>query len=139
MTLRLFYTAKATHPPFTYHDLDIMREAIAFNTANAINGLLLRSDRSYFQILEGAEADVRALANRIKRDPRLFAYQEICADVVPQRMFDTSPFEFQMLEHEDRDLIKRLTMLRADSSETYKQSLLRYLASLYMHQAPSAA
>lgn len=139
MFLRLFYKAKATHPPFTFHDLEIMREGIANNTVNAVTSLLLRSDREYFQVIEGAEQSVRDLVSRIQRDPRLFAFELISSDMVPQRMFDASPLEFHMLEYNERDLVKRLTMLAPTSNPAFKTSVLRDLAAISLHRAASAA
>jgi hypothetical protein len=50
--------------------LALLNQAHAKNSALHITGVLLHREDSFFQVLEGEEADVRALFDKIRRDPR---------------------------------------------------------------------
>jgi hypothetical protein len=50
--------------------LEILSESQQRNAARGITGLLLHSDGSLIQVIEGAERDVEALFSKIERDPR---------------------------------------------------------------------
>lgn len=130
MITRLLYKARATHPSFTYHDLDILREGMARNAKHHIKSFLLRSDRQYFQILEGPGTEVRALAAAIARDPRLFAYEELLHVPVRERLLAGPAMEIHMLTPEDRALEQRLSQLSRTTPEAVKFALLRELAAL---------
>lgn len=51
----------------------ILRASQKWNRANGLTGLLVYDGRRFMQYLEGDEAKVRSLYDRIKNDPRHFA------------------------------------------------------------------
>lgn len=130
MLIRYMFKARATHAPFTYHDLEILRSGLAYNAAHNICSFVLRSDRQYFQVLEGPEAAVCALAKTIARDPRCFAFEELMCHSIRERQFDHSPMEFHMLGSEDRELLKRLNLLTPDTPQALTLSVTREVAAL---------
>lgn len=50
--------------------LDIVSKAQRFNLTKEISGILIVKNKSVFQLLEGAEAEVKALYNKISQDSR---------------------------------------------------------------------
>jgi len=48
----------------------LLTEAREANAKRAVTGLLLYREGSFYQVLEGAEADVMSTFNGIERDPR---------------------------------------------------------------------
>ena len=50
--------------------LDMVSKAQRFNLAKGISGILIVKNKSVFQLIEGSEADVKALYNKIQGDKR---------------------------------------------------------------------
>ena len=68
--IHLIYCSAASHP-FSRNDLkDLLGRARLHNERHGITGMLLYADGSFFQVLEGAPADVDQLFDRISRDTR---------------------------------------------------------------------
>ena len=130
MLIRYMLKARATHPAFTYHDLDILRAGLARNAERQISSLLLRSNREYFQVLEGPESEVRDLVAKIARDPRVFAFEELLSHPIRQRQFDHAPMDIHMLGQDDHALHRRLSQLDANAPDALKLSVLREVATL---------
>lgn len=70
MLYHYFYASRALSPFPGLVDFDILREAWAHNRENGIGGYLLRTSEAYFQWLEGPQAPLTGLMQRIGRDPR---------------------------------------------------------------------
>ena len=66
----LVYVSSAVRPFSPTELIGIMDQAVVNNAKVDITGLLLYKDGNLMQILEGEEAAVRALYNKIGRDPR---------------------------------------------------------------------
>lgn len=66
----LLYRSVAT-PTFRDESLDaLVAQAQAFNTSRGISGLLVYTDRRFFQWIEGEDGDVDLLFSRIRTDGR---------------------------------------------------------------------
>lgn len=66
----IVYASRATEP-FDHDSLvDLLTESRANNSRDGITGMLVYRDLDFIQILEGPDAAVRALLERISRDPR---------------------------------------------------------------------
>ena len=50
--------------------LEMVSKAQRFNLAKGISGILIVKNKSVFQLIEGFEADVKALYNKIQEDKR---------------------------------------------------------------------
>lgn len=70
MLKELMYTSCAVKG-FTEADLtNVLQVSEVYNAERFITGVLLYDGTAFMQILEGEEADVQELFERIKRDPR---------------------------------------------------------------------
>ncbi|MFD1470449.1 BLUF domain-containing protein [Hymenobacter caeli] len=69
-TYQLLYSSQATPPPTETQLQELLHRARDYNARHQITGLLLYSDGRFVQVLEGPEAQLRALYARIQLDPR---------------------------------------------------------------------
>jgi hypothetical protein len=70
MLISMVYVSAATRPLSPTELAEIVDGSRRNNIRDGITGLLLYHDGNFMQALEGPEAEVRALIERIKRDPR---------------------------------------------------------------------
>lgn len=66
----LVYVSLAEHPMSDGELCELLSQARARNQARGITGFLIYRDREFMQLIEGEEAQVRALFERIESDPR---------------------------------------------------------------------
>lgn len=84
------------------------------NRARGITGLLVFDGSRFGQLLEGPEAAVRALMERIRDDPR-HIYVEVLHDApLPQRRFQQFSLAFSTLE--DEHALEKLESLRGPNA-----------------------
>lgn len=81
---RLTYASTSTSKPGSIRQdlLDILAEATAHNSANAISGILYYGNNYFFQCIEGRKTKVMELFNKISNDPRhtnlvILSYHEV--------------------------------------------------------------
>lgn len=85
--LQLVYVSAAT-VPFSPDDLDeLLLKARSNNKSLDITGILLFAERTFFQVLEGAPADVEALYAKIAKDPRHGRVLQIARENISNRNF----------------------------------------------------
>ena len=73
---------------FTDDDLRaLLEKARAFNSAHRISGVLLYHEGQFVQVLEGDEAVLRPLYDRIRRDARHTHVVKLADAPLPQRNF----------------------------------------------------
>ena len=85
--LRLVYMSQA-HTGMPLEALSsLLVKARAANEARLITGALLYQDQVFFQLLEGPEAEVRALYSKIEQDPRHFGCQVLLDYQTNERLF----------------------------------------------------
>ena len=66
----LIYMSTASRP-MNYEGLsDLLKEARTENARQGITGMLLHQQDTFLQILEGEEENVRALYEKLRKDPR---------------------------------------------------------------------
>ncbi len=70
MVWRKTYISTANQASFRTDLPEILKVSRALNAANVLTGVLLVARGSYYQTLEGAQADVAATFRRIRSDPR---------------------------------------------------------------------
>ena len=87
MTTQLFYISKPVFSSDHSVNDDILRVAKRNNKHFAITGFLFRTERRYFQLLEGAEGDVQRLMCKIRQDPRHYDLVEWPPETVSVRIF----------------------------------------------------
>lgn len=66
----LIYVSTATQEFSQPELLELMNKSVANNAKRGITGMLLFKDMNFMQVLEGPEAEVRAVHQIIMRDPR---------------------------------------------------------------------
>jgi hypothetical protein len=86
----LVYSSVSAEVPSVDTVLSILRTARAANKQDGIHGILLVADRLFMQVLEGPEAAVDRLMEKIYRDPRHSCIVPWLVEVHPERppMFD---------------------------------------------------
>lgn len=67
----------------------LVRAARVTNEARAVTGLLLYSQRTFLQLLEGAQDDVEAIMARIRASTRHTDINAVFAEETKDRMFPT--------------------------------------------------
>lgn len=70
------------------------------NEANHITGMMLFSDGSFLQVLEGEGDQMDILIKKIKRDPRHHSLVQIAAGSVEERMFGKWSMSFKAVSPE---------------------------------------
>lgn len=86
---RLIYVS-ASREEMTQDKLDaVLAVARANNSAAGVTGLLLFHDGSFFQVLEGAKADVLRIFSKIERDHRHSRVIVLQTKSAPERAFPT--------------------------------------------------
>ena len=70
MLIRLIYVSKVVDPQSNSQTDSILRTAHAWNTKNAITGVLCEGQGVFLQALEGERGQVTRLYERIHADPR---------------------------------------------------------------------
>ncbi|MBT8155937.1 BLUF domain-containing protein [Epibacterium ulvae] len=139
MFFRLLYRAKANYPPFTFHDLEILRTAFARNPKLGITGFLLRGETEYFQILEGPRGQVETLADSIRADGRVYCYIPIWSGPVDVRLFGPWTMGFHVFDNHGDGLLQRLSRLTDDTPTSFKQQAIRDVAQLALDEHKRAA
>lgn len=85
--LQVIYASAATRPFDKTALADLLESSRIRNAAEGITGMLVYHRGSFLQVLEGPEAPVEALTERIKADPRHGDFKLLLRDFVPQRAF----------------------------------------------------
>jgi hypothetical protein len=97
----LIYVSRATRP-MDLHDLtELLRESRAKNAVLGVTGMLLYLRESFIQVLEGDEAVISALYQRICRDPRHEDVVLLESGVVAAREFPDWTMGFHDLDQLD--------------------------------------
>ena len=97
----LVYLSSGTNR-FSSRELgDILAVSRRNNTASGVTGLLLYRDGNLMQVLEGEELVVRALYDRIERDPRHHGLIPVWEAEEPDRQFPDWSMAFRDLAEVD--------------------------------------
>jgi hypothetical protein len=70
MLHRMTYVSLSLVEPYSADVMAIARSSLRCNREMGVTGALYYDDAQFFQVLEGEEAAVRSLYDRIRRDPR---------------------------------------------------------------------
>jgi len=85
--LRLSYRSVPTAPMSHDDVIVLVRDARRRNEADDITGMLIYDTETFYQILEGEEAEVEACFDRISRDPRHEILAEAGRQLIVERAF----------------------------------------------------
>jgi hypothetical protein len=87
MLIRLIYVSKAVDAQTGTLTDSILRKAHAWNTQNAITGVLCEGQGVFLQVLEGERSAVTRLYARIAADPRHTALELIHCESIAARRY----------------------------------------------------
>ena len=87
MLIRLIYVSKAANPQSHALTESILRKAHAWNTPNAITGVLCEGQGVFLQALEGERGKVTRLYARISADPRHTDLELLHCESITQRRY----------------------------------------------------
>ena len=105
----------------------LLTEARRINTSRDITGLLLHRDRSFYQVLEGAEAIVRQPFDRIEKDKRHTAIDVLFEGEVDEREFPDWQMGFLNLDGVDIETLEGYSdfLSREDNAKDFLENLSR--------------
>lgn len=83
------YASRATEPFDHARLVELLTESRANNSRDGITGMLVYTDPDFIQILEGPDAAVRALLERIGRDPRHTDVRVLLDEQATERKYST--------------------------------------------------
>lgn len=105
----LTYVSFATKAMSTEEILDLLKVSKEKNEHKNITGMLLYRDRYFIQALEGEEADVIALYEKIKEDKRHRNVVQIDKEYIEKRSFGEWSMGFSNLDEIDPEKLDGFT------------------------------
>ena len=119
---RIIYASKALHDFDDAELLELLARARAVNAEHGVTGMLVYAARSFLQLFEGEDADVEAVWDRIRMDPRHTDLRVLDDGPVTSRQFEDWSMGF---EHPDEaDLERTLPGYRASIDYPFVSSQL---------------
>ena len=107
--------------------VELLTEARRINTSRDITGLLLHRDRSFYQVLEGAEDVVRQTFDKIEKDERHTAIDVLFEGEVDAREFPDWQMGFLNLDGVDIETLQGYSdfLSREDNARDFLENLSR--------------
>ena len=107
--------------------VELLTEARRINTSRDITGLLLHRDRSFYQVMEGAEDIVRETFDSIEKDERHTAIDVLFEGEVDEREFPDWQMGFLNLDGVDIETLQGYSdfLSREDNAKDFLENLSR--------------
>ena len=107
--------------------VELLTEARRINTSRDITGLLLHRDRSFYQVLEGAEDVVRQTFDSIEKDERHTAIDVLFEGEVDEREFPDWQMGFLNLDGVEIETLQGYSnfLSREDNARDFLENLSR--------------
>jgi hypothetical protein len=107
--------------------VELLTEARRINTSRDITGLLLHRDKSFYQVLEGAEDVVRRTFDSIEKDERHTAIDVLFEGEVDEREFPDWQMGFLNLDGVDIETVQGYSdfLSREDNAKEFLENLSR--------------
>ena len=102
---RLCYASTQTEPMSAAQLIALLHSARDRNRAKGITGVLLHRQDSFMQVIEGKEAAVLELFDKIKQDPRHQRVEVLGENAVEEREFSDWQMGFVELDEVDVSLL----------------------------------
>ena len=99
--VRLIYVSSASHTLSDAELDEILASAARHNKPANLTGMLLYSDGSFMQVLEGETENVDAIYAKICQDRRHHSIVRLCTDPIDERDFATWSMGFKRLTASD--------------------------------------
>ena len=127
---RLFhlgYVSTETRDLCSADMVKLLTDARRINSSRDITGLLLHRDRSFYQVLEGAEDVVRQTFDRIEKDERHTAIDVLFEGEVDEREFPDWQMGFLNLDGIDLEALQGYSdfLSREDNAKDFLENLSR--------------
>jgi hypothetical protein len=125
--LHLGYVSTETGDLGSAGMVELLTEARRNNTSRDITGLLLHRDRSFYQVLEGAEDVVRQTFDSIEKDERHTAIDVLFEGEVDEREFPDWQMGFLNLDGVDIETLQGYSdfLSREDNAKDFLENLSR--------------
>jgi len=123
----LGYVSTETGGMGTQDMVELMIEARRINTERDITGLLLHREKSFFQILEGMEAEVRRTFASIEKDERHTAVDVLFDGEIEEREFADWQMGFLNLDGVELETLLGYSdfLSREDNAKDFLENLSR--------------
>ena len=107
--------------------VELLTEARRINTSRDITGLLLHRDRSFYQVLEGAEDVVRQTFDSIEKDERHTAVDVLFDGEIEEREFADWRMGFLSLDGVELETLQGYSdfLSREDNAKDFLENLSR--------------
>ena len=107
--------------------VDLLKEARRINTERGITGLLLHREKSFYQVLEGSEAEVKRTFDSIARDHRHTAVDVLFEGTTEEREFPDWQMGFLNLDGVDLETLQGYSdfLSREDNPKDFLENLSR--------------
>lgn len=133
---RLAYSSKATFEPFSRTEskldprvADILHVARENNRKNRLYGALYYGNGNFFQCLEGDEAQVNQLYEKLLRDPRHKDLKILLREPIERVSFGDWEMKFALVDEKVRGLLREYQLSRFNP-EAFDRDLTRKLVSV---------
>jgi len=87
MIAQIFYTSVSTYTRADISDLNILRSALRNNPKMGLTGFLFRTNKHFMQFIEGEEAALDAVMEKIRGDDRHTKLKEWPMELASERTF----------------------------------------------------
>ncbi len=123
----LGYVSTETGDMGTQGMVDLMAEARRINTQRDITGLLLHRERSFYQVLEGTEAEVKRTFASIEKDDRHTGVDVLFEGEVEEREFADWRMGFLNLDGVELETLQGYSdfLSREDNAKEFLENLSR--------------
>jgi hypothetical protein len=123
----LGYVSTETEHFGTQDMIDLLIEARRVNTERNLTGLLLHRENSFYQVLEGPEAEVKRTFEGIERDERHTAVDVLFEGTVDQREFADWQMGFINLDDVELGALTGYSdfLSREDNAKDFLENLSR--------------
>jgi hypothetical protein len=99
--IHYIYASAATHKFETPELTAMLQAARKHNDGAGLTGMLLYTEGTFFQVLEGIPEEVEALYARIERDKRHEQVTKILAEAIPSRSFEQWTMGFSQVSSKE--------------------------------------
>jgi hypothetical protein len=123
----LGYVSTETGDIGTQGMIELMTEARRLNTPRNITGLLLHREKSFYQVLEGTEAEVRRTFASIEKDERHTAVDVLFDGEIEEREFADWQMGFLNLDGVELETLLGYSdfLSREDNAKDFLENLSR--------------
>lgn len=135
--IRLAYSSKATFEPFSKTEskldprvADILHVARENNRKNRLYGALYYGNGNFFQCLEGDEAQVNQLYEKLLRDPRHKDLKILLRESIERVSFGDWEMKFALVDEKVRGLLREHQLSGRFNPEAFDRDLTRKLVSV---------